>query len=72
MSENTEKQLVSRCPVCYSGGIDIYLVKDKDIYRCIRCSFMGAEGKVLEMYDDFRKRYRRMGERVTLEEQRGM
>lgn len=72
MPDNKQKQLVSRCPLCFGSGVDVYLVKNAENYRCLRCSFTGTEKDVLVMYDDFRKRYRWLGQRVTLGEQRDL
>lgn len=72
MSLHSQTAVISRCPICYNGGIDVYLVNDAAAgsYRCLKCSFTGTAAEVLKMYDAFKKRYRLSGTRVTLEDQR--
>ena len=70
MSDNKKKIETYRCPLCFGAGNDVYLVQDTDVLRCLHCSYTGTEKEIEEMYADFKKRYRRMHERITLEMQR--
>ena len=70
MSESSKNKIIYRCPVCLHGGTDIYLIQEKDAYRCLKCSFTGKPGEINEMYAQFKKKYRLMGKRIPLEEQR--
>lgn len=72
MSENTENEMIFRCPICFNSGIDVYLKQEDKKYRCLKCSFTGTKQDIEAMYDDFRKRYRLLGKRLTLEEQRNL
>ena len=66
MSE--KKNIIYRCPVCFSRETDVVLRKDGDTYRCVKCSFFGTEEKIREMYADMKKKYTLMKERITMED----
>ena len=72
MSKNTKISVIYRCPICYNYGNDVYLNDDNGELYCLRCSFAGSIADVENMYDAYRKRYKRMFDRVTLQEQRNM
>ncbi len=70
MAEN-QKDIIYKCPCCFNRFIDVPIDKDGDgIYRCMKCGFNGTLGDMLELYANFKKRYRLMATRLTLEEQR--
>ncbi|MFM9330552.1 hypothetical protein [Paenibacillus mesotrionivorans] len=71
MSDHT-KSLVYRCPLCLHAGNDVTLRQEQGDYRCLRCSFTGSREDILDLYEDYRKRYKLMGSRVTLEMQQKM
>ena len=64
--------MIYRCPVCFNTTVDIPLIYDGNTFRCLKCSFTGTENDIREMYNDFRKRYRLMDRRITLEDQKKM
>ncbi len=66
------KKLMYRCPLCLFGGNDVYLKQTDEVYSCMKCSFTGSEADIIAMYDDYRKRYRLMEHRITLDMQRKM
>lgn len=72
MSDRSKDIVIYRCPTCLNGGNDIYLVQEEDKYRCLKCSFIGKAGEIEEMYAGYQKKYRLMGRRITLEEQKNM
>jgi DNA-directed RNA polymerase subunit RPC12/RpoP len=69
MSGNSKTKMIYRCPVCFNTTVDIPLINEGDNFRCLKCSFTGTKNDVIEMYNDFKKRYRLMDSRITLEQQ---
>jgi DNA-directed RNA polymerase subunit RPC12/RpoP len=69
MSGNSKTKMIYRCPVCFNTTVDIPLINEEDNFRCLKCSFTGTKNDVIEMYNDFKKRYRLMDSRITLEQQ---
>lgn len=62
-----------RCPACLAQVIDVPMEKCEDgSFRCLKCSYTGTQEDVLAKYADFRSKYTRRNDRVTLEEQRKM
>lgn len=72
MSEYNER-VNFRCPVCLSALTDILLEKNTDgTFRCIKCSYIGTRENIIERYAQFRSKYKRRFDRITLDEQRRM
>ena len=72
MSEYNER-VNFRCPICLSALTDIPLEKNPDgSFRCIKCSYMGMREDVIARYAQFRSKYVRRFDRITLDEQRKM
>jgi hypothetical protein len=70
MSANQEKEMIYRCPVCFSRENDVPLFKDKEGYYCVKCSFTGTREDIVGMYDFFKKKFRMRKKRFTVEQQR--
>ncbi len=67
MSE--KKHIIYRCPVCLARENDVVINKYKDgLYRCVKCSFVGTETEIKQMYQDYKKKYRYITKRITLED----
>lgn len=69
MAGSTKKDLILRCPVCFSRENDVVLHRKTDgsLY-CVKCSFTGDDELVQEMYRDLKKKYKLMTTRITLED----
>lgn len=74
MSNNeTNDSVIYRCPMCLNTLNDVTIYADKDgIYRCYKCGYNGDFDNLMLQYDRFRSRYKLMGKRITLDEQRNM
>jgi len=55
-----------RCPVCLGRDMDIVLLRDKEGYYCVKCSFTGSAEDVEDAYTHFRSRFRLRGKRLAL------
>jgi len=62
--------IILRCPVCFARETDVVLLREGDVFYCVKCSFEGPEALVREYYADQQKKYRWRLQRVGLEEQR--
>ena len=63
-----KKEIIYRCPVCFSREVDVVLHKHGDTYYCVKCSFWGTKEKIRDMYVDMKKKYAFMTRRITLED----
>lgn len=74
MSDSKKNEgVIYRCPMCLNTLNDVTIDADEDgIYRCYKCGYNGSYEDLLERYAEFRSRYKLIGTRVTLEEQRKM
>jgi hypothetical protein len=46
--------------------MDIVLLRDKEGYYCVKCSFTGSAQDVEDAYTHFRSRFRLRGKRLAL------
>ena len=74
MSEHNKREgIIYRCPVCLGTLNDVTIDADENgIYHCLKCGYNGNYEELMEMYDQFRSRYKLRKVRITLEEQRNM
>ena len=72
MSQNTKGVTkIYKCPLCFSRQIDVIIDPDENgIYRCVKCGYNDNFDGLMRNYAEFKKRYRLLGTRLTLEEQR--
>lgn len=75
-------EITMRCPVCFNREIDVLMrgpqtpknafgepLKYEDgHYSCLKCSFVGTEREVRQLYKDIRKKFKWIGKRVTIED----
>lgn len=67
MAQGGKGRLNYRCPLCFMREIDMDMLydKDKDEYYCLRCSFVGPEKEILELYQFAKYRYKDRTRRIT-------
>ena len=65
--------VIYRCPFCFGHSIDVVIdLYDDGKYHCVKCGYSATYEELQERYAQFRSRYRLIGKRLTLEEQRKM
>lgn len=57
-----------RCPVCFNREIDVLMKYENGHYSCLKCSFVGTEREVRQLYKDIRKKFKWIDKRVTIED----
>jgi hypothetical protein len=69
MSQGRTGKINYRCPNCMFRDIDYDLLYDKeaDEFYCRRCNWEGGEHEILQLYSDFKKKYKAMLKRYTVE-----
>lgn len=74
MSDNKKNEgVIYRCPICLGALNDVTIDMDENgIYRCMKCGYNGDLKELMEMYAQFRARYKLRKVRLTLEDQREM
>ena len=72
MSENNEVVMkIYKCPLCFNRQIDVIIDPDENgVYRCTKCGYNDTFDGLMKSYAEFKKRYKLLGTRLTLEEQR--
>ncbi len=66
-----KKDIIYKCPCCFNRFIDVVIDKyDDGMYRCMKCGFNGTIDDVQRLYESFRTRYKLIGTRMDLNEQR--
>ena len=62
---------IYKCPLCFNTLNDVTIDPDENgIFRCVKCSYHDDFNGLMAKYAEFKKRYKNMGVRLTLEEQR--
>ena len=65
--------IIYRCPLCFMTLNDVVIdLYDDGYYHCVKCGYKASHSELLESYAQIRSRYRALGKRYTLEEQREM
>lgn len=63
--------VILRCPACFDMLNDVVIdMYDDGKYHCVKCGYVATPEQLLEDYAQFRKRYKLIGTRLTLEDQR--
>lgn len=67
MAQATKGRLNYRCPECFKRGIDMdmFYVEQEKEYYCLRCCFRGSEEEVAKLYEEYKKKYGFLRERVV-------
>ncbi len=65
--------IMYRCPFCFDTLNDVVVdMYDDGKYHCVKCGFVGTPDELKERYAEFRSRYKLIGTRITLDEQRAL
>ena len=65
--------IIYRCPLCFDTLNDVVIDRyDDGKYHCVKCGYTGTHEELLERYAEFRSRYKLLGTRLTVEDQRNM
>ncbi len=65
--------IIYRCPACFNTLNDVVIdMYDDGMYRCVKCGFNATPEELQQRYAEFRSRYKLIGTRLTLEQQREM
>ena len=63
--------VIYRCPACFDMLNDVVIdMYDDGKYHCVKCGYVATTEELLEDYAQFRKRYKLIGTRLTLDDQR--
>jgi hypothetical protein len=59
-----------RCPQCLFRDVDYDLLFDRDLdqFYCRRCNWEGDEHEILQLYSVYKRRYKAMLKRFTVED----
>ena len=70
MSQGRKGKINYRCPECLLREIDYDLLYDEDAdqYYCRRCNWEGDEHEILQLYAIYKRKYRAMLKRYTVED----
>lgn len=70
MSQGRQGVINYRCPNCLFRDIDFDLLYDKELdqYYCRRCNWEGKEPEILYMIAVYKRRYKDMLKRYTVED----
>jgi hypothetical protein len=70
MSQGRTGAINYRCPQCLLRDIDYDLLFERQAqqFYCRRCNWEGDEHEILQLYSVYRRRYRAMLKRFTVED----
>ena len=70
MPQGKRGKINYRCPHCLFRDIDFDLMYDSaaDQFYCLRCNWEGTDSEILVMYDEYKKKYKDMLKRYTVED----
>ena len=70
MSQGRTGKINYRCPNCLFRDIDFDLLYEKEVdqYYCRRCNWEGTEHDVLFLYSVYKRKYKHMLKRYTVED----
>ena len=70
MPQGRTGQINYRCPNCLFRDIDYDLLFDReaDQFYCRRCNFEGDEHEILQLYSVYKRKYKAMLKRFTVED----
>ena len=63
--------VILRCPACLDMLNDVVIdMYDDGKYHCVKCGYVATHEELFADYAKFRERYKLIGTRLTLEDQR--